>query len=141
MQTEIYSFEEIEKRAKTPWQPNTALISIGDVGMDVPQITYKPKYILRLEFDDIMPDESDEGVLFTKEMAQMAAEFIYDCKNVGVTTVVCQCEYGESRSAAVAAAIEEHFNGDGIRIFADMRYYPNKYVYSLIMTELANMKP
>ena len=50
--------------------------------------------------------------------------------------MICQCEYGQSRSAACAAAIREYFYGDGIQIFADYRYYPNQVVYHKVFDAL-----
>lgn len=50
--------------------------------------------------------------------------------------IICQCEYGQSRSAACAAAIREYFCGDGIQIFADYRYYPNQVVYHKVFDAL-----
>ena len=50
--------------------------------------------------------------------------------------ILCQCEYGQRRSAAYAAAIWEHFDGTGISIFADYRYYPNQVVYHKIIDAL-----
>ena len=44
--------------------------------------------------------------------------------------------YRQSRSAACAAAILEHFDSTGISIFADYRYYPNQVVYHKIMDAL-----
>ena len=38
--------------------------------------------------------------------------------------------------AACAAAILEYFNGTGISVFADYRYYPNQVVYHKIMDAL-----
>ena len=39
-------------------------------------------------------------------------------------------------AAACAAAIREHFYGDGIEIFADYRYYPNQLVYNKLKAAL-----
>lgn len=49
---------------------------------------------------------------------------------------ICQCDYGQSRSAACAAAIREYFDGDGIWVFADDRYYPNQLVFTKIYAAL-----
>ena len=54
--------------------------------------------------------------------------------------IICQCDYGQSRSAACAAAILQHFEGRGIDIFADYRYYPNQLVYHKIFDALKNYK-
>ena len=43
--------------------------------------------------------------------------------------IICQCEHGQSRSAAVAAAITEYLYNDGIKIFSSDDYFPNKVVY------------
>ena len=67
--------------------------------------------------------------------APALAAFIYDAMENG-GNIVCQCEYGQSRSAACAAAIREHFYGEGIEIFADYRYYPNQLVYNKLKAAL-----
>lgn len=51
-------------------------------------------------------------------------------------TIICQCDYGQSRSAACAAAIIEYFEHRGISIFADYRYYPNQLVFNKIYEAL-----
>jgi len=71
--------------------------------------------------------------------ADELAEFIYKAKNDGLD-FICQCEYGQSRSAGCAAAIREHFYGDGIKIFADYRYYPNQLIYNKLYDALENYK-
>ena len=50
--------------------------------------------------------------------------------------IICQCDYGQSRSAACAAAILEHFERNGISIFADYRYYPNQLVFNKVLKAL-----
>lgn len=67
--------------------------------------------------------------------ADALAAFIYQARADGLD-ILCQCEYGQSRSAACAAAILEHFDGTGISIFADYRYYPNQVVYHKIIDAL-----
>ncbi len=52
--------------------------------------------------------------------ADAVAEFIYKAKADGLD-IVCQCEYGQSRSAACAAAILQHFSRRGIDVFVDYR--------------------
>ena len=140
MKIEIHSFESIEARAQKPFEPRTAIISIGDNGNEPPELKYAPDYIIRLEFEDIAPDEfDDEGInpdhIFNDEQAREIAEFIYKV-NDKADTIICQCEYGQSRSAGLAAAIREHFHGDGIDVFADDRYYPNKLVFRKVLTAL-----
>ena len=50
--------------------------------------------------------------------------------------IICQCEYGQSRSPACAAAIKEYYEKSGIEIFADYRYYPNQLVFNKILSAL-----
>ena len=63
------------------------------------------------------------------------AQFIKIAVQAGYR-IICQCEYGQSRSAACAAAILQHFEKNGISIFADYRYYPNQLVYNKIFEAL-----
>ena len=67
------------------------------------------------------------------------ARFIYSAKADGFD-LICQCDYGQSRSAACAAAILQHFEGRGIEIFADYKYYPNQLVYHKIFDALEKLK-
>jgi len=59
------------------------------------------------------------------------AEFVIKSMNDGLN-IICQCDYGQSRSAACAAAILEYYEHNGISIFADYRYYPNQLVFNKI---------
>lgn len=148
MKIEIHSIQSLKRRAHKPFGPDTALISIGDFGTELPQLDYQPAHILRLEFDDVTLSEIDYESsgryafrLFSEDQANQIAEFVYrhreDCE-----TLLCQCHYGQSRSAAVAAAIKEHFYHNGIEIFADEkdRYCPNVYVFRLTLRALQNRK-
>ena len=67
--------------------------------------------------------------------ADKLAEFIFQAKNDGLD-IICQCEYGESRSSGCAAAILEYFFKTGISVFADYRYYPNQVVYHKVLESL-----
>lgn len=69
------------------------------------------------------------------ENTSALAEFIYTAKRGGMD-IICQCDFGQSRSAACAAAILEHFEGRGIDIFADYSYYPNQLVYHKVIDAL-----
>lgn len=67
--------------------------------------------------------------------ADALAAFIRSAHSDGLD-IICQCEYGQSRSAACAAAIKEFFEGRGIEIFADYRYYPNQLVFNKLLEAL-----
>ena len=66
------------------------------------------------------------------------ARFICDARTDGYD-IICQCDFGQSRSAACAAAILQYFEGRGIDIFADYRYYPNQLVYHKIFDALKKL--
>ena len=91
-------------------------VAVHDIDLSV-----LPKY--DLTYDTYFPEADD------------LAKFIYSAKLDGLD-IICQCEYGESRSSACAAAILEHFYKNGISIFADYRYYPNQVVYHKVFDAL-----
>ena len=64
----------------------------------------------------------------TDEQAKMIVDF-YDEIYARANVLICQCERGESRSAAITAAIMEYRYRKGINIFAEERYCPNKSIY------------
>lgn len=160
MKIEIHGIKSIEKRAENPWDSCATLISIGDTGAAMPNLVYKPKNMLRVEFDDVtlqtvreefnLPEEiknsdsklseflHERGInIFCDEQANQIAEFVIE-HFAETDILVCQCHYGQSRSAGCAAAIAEYFFGKGINVFADDRYYPNKLVYRKVLLALKN---
>lgn len=84
---------------------------------------------------------SDYGLTFDTYFpeAHSLAKFIVKALNEN-QTIICQCEYGQSRSAACAAAIKEFFDGTGIDIFADYRYYPNQLIFNKLLDALIKIK-
>ena len=67
--------------------------------------------------------------------AEDLAQFILDAQRKEYD-FICQCTWGESRSAAAAAAIREYFTHDGIEVFADYRYCPNQLVFNTVYDAL-----
>ena len=67
--------------------------------------------------------------------ARALADFIRNAVADGLS-IICQCEYGQSRSAACCAAILEYYERSGITVFADYRYYPNQMVFHKIFDAL-----
>ena len=51
----------------------------------------------------------------------------------------CQCEYGEARSAAVAAAISELESRERLQYFIDEKYFPNKHVFRKVFAVLQSV--
>mgnify|MGYP007075840250 CR=1 FL=1 len=124
---------ELEALAETPFDSPTALISIGDPGTPPPVLRHRTQHILRLEFDDARAP--DAGQALTPAQAEQIAAFVYTHKD-SVQTLICQCGFGCSRSAAVAAAVKEHFTRDGLGLFTDGEHHPNILVFSAVLKAL-----
>lgn len=156
MQIEIHSSDSIERCAKIKFKSNTYLISIGDTDANPPTLLHKPKKSLRLIFDDINkdmlidilgydPTDSEMRAyerhfrLIEDGQARRIAEFVWNNQNE-IDVLICQCEQGQSRSAACAAAVAEFLYGTGGAIFADERYSPNTLAYQKILEALKNIK-
>jgi predicted protein tyrosine phosphatase len=95
---------------------------------------------LNLAFHDVSPsviaivDEMAEGEParhFELNDAQAIWEFVAEHRGQ-LQLIVCQCEEGISRSAAVAAALSNVLNGDDSFFFA--KYAPNQSVYSALLS-------
>lgn len=152
MKVIIRSRKFIERFSRNPFPKGTALISITDANDASVSLENEPDYILRLAFDDVDNDAfADESVdkltqeekvelekkynMFSEEQANEIASF-YENNKTNISLLICQCEHGQSRSAAVAAAILEFRSKRGIQIFADDRYYPNKVVFRKVLSAL-----
>lgn len=139
------SRDTIEMFCEYPIVERIALISITDYGYDFAELKNKPQHLLQLAFDDVDGDvfidelsknpSVDDKIkiekkyhMFSNEQAKQIVEFINDVWDK-VDVIIFQCEHGQSRSAAVAAAIMQYKYQNGIEIFADDNYYPNKFVY------------
>lgn len=142
MNIQIFSRKEIESLiAEGRFPQNTAVISFCDCGTKpCERVNYSSvcARVMYIEIDDLELDElSSEGYsydTFFPEADEMA-KFIIDVYSSGMD-IICQCEYGQSRSAGCAAAISEYFCHGGICFFADHRYYPNKIIYNKIFNAL-----
>lgn len=145
MKIEILSRKAVEDLIDSNFPKNTAVISFYDPPTSsfrdvLPPVNYKGKteqlfYIPLLDIDrEILCDFGLTMDTYFPEVERLA-KFIYYAYNENMN-ILCQCEYGQSRSAACAAAIAEHFYHKGIEIFADYRYYPNQLVYHKIKDAL-----
>lgn len=154
MKVRIKSRAEIEALASEhPFPFKSALISIADYGDDFAELKYKPDFILQLSFDDVdgevfvdelgrKPTEDERRAIEEKyhmlndKQAEQIADFYHEIKDKA-NIIICQCEYGMSRSAAVAAAILEYSSHNGIAVFADDRYCPNKNIFKKVFKAIA----
>lgn len=148
----ICSRKEIEamisnKFSNKSYFQNIAVISFHDpVGRGrrcaqdyVPiDFTGKCDRVMQIAIHDLDPEALSDFDLTVDTYfpeADALAEFIYKAKEDGLD-IICQCEYGQSRSAGCAAAILQHFSKNGIAVFTDYRYYPNQLVYHKVFDAL-----
>lgn len=148
MKVSIYSRNEIEKLIDNNFPKDTAVISFYDPkGIRSDNLTpvdfkNQAEMIYQVAVYDIdIECLEDYNLTFDTYLpeAKEIADFIYKAKEKGLD-IICQCEYGQSRSAGCAAAILEHFEKNGISIFADYRYYPNQVVFNKILNALKEVK-
>ena len=158
MQTVLMNRRGIEERTKLPFPDTTAVISITDFDYPFAELENEPLHRLKLAFDDVdgevFSEELDADAtqekrealarkyhMFSDEQAREIAAFYWKILACGADMLIVQCEYGHSRSAAVAAAIREFEDKDGISIFAAEQYYPNKLVFRKTLKALREHPP
>jgi hypothetical protein len=148
MNVAVYGRNEVEELSCENFPENVALISFSDpfttrnykYNFLIKPVDYSGKTdrVFKIELHDIDIDELEEYNLTYETYfpeAEKLARFIYSAKEDGLD-IICQCEHGQSRSAACAAAILEHFYKTGISIFSDYRYYPNRLVFHKVLHAL-----
>lgn len=146
MKVSVYSRAEVEKMiADGNFPKNIAVISFYDPKIKHIDSNYDCVNYYGIA-DEVFYSELDDldiGYLTKKGLTydvyfpevDELAEYIYSIYSKGMD-IICQCEYGQSRSAGCAAAILQHFYGTGIDIFADYRRYPNQVVYHKVFDAL-----
>ncbi len=139
----IYSKKELAACKELP--ENTVIISFHDP-LDSDSIllgsSLSTHSIFSISLEDIdFDDLTDSGIPYADFFpeADALAEFIY-AAYTSSSDIICQCEYGQSRSAGCAAAILEHFYHTGITVFTDYQYYPNRVVYHKVLDALEHVK-
>ncbi|MBE6660271.1 MAG: hypothetical protein E7605_02580 [Ruminococcaceae bacterium] len=148
MRVSIYSKEAIKALIKDGFPDNVAVISFcsprkgrraEEVRVDFQGVCNRVFYVLIPDIDiEILADYGYTYESYLSEADELA-KFIYEAKEYGFD-LICQCDFGQSRSAACAAAVSEHFEGRGIDIFSDYRYYPNQLVYHKVFDALEAYK-
>ena len=148
MEVKIYSRKAIKELMDNGFPRNTAVISFytpkskrdyKESRVDYSGVCGRVFYVGIPDVDiEIL---SDYGCTYDTYLAEAddLAKFIDEARENGLD-IICQCDYGQSRSAACAAAILQHFERRGIDIFADYRYYPNQLVYHKIFDALEKVK-
>lgn len=149
MNVAIYSRERMEEQLKIGLPKNTAVISFYDPKgrrnvKEYTPVDYQGKCddLFMVPIHDIdIEILGDYGLTFDTYFpeADDLAQFILQAEAAG-KDIICQCDYGQSRSAACAATIREFFHRDGIKIFADYRYYPNQLVFNKLLDALVRIE-
>ena len=143
--------EELEEISRKGFAEGTYVISITDDDAPLVSLESRPAGTLRMVFDDVgdyeFPischvmedaDEEDLAVIdlisnpITPKHGEQIAHFI-ESNLANMKHLICQCEMGQSRSAAVAAAVIEHYTGAPSDIFNDDRYWPNRLVHHTVL--------
>ena len=98
-----------------------------------------------LDFDDVVDPRHPHAL--NCEQAADVYDFLIDVGAADIPAVdlsVC-CDYGESRSAAIAAAITRFLSPDDVEdvdiYWNDPKYHPNPFVYRLVCEALGDPVP
>ena len=149
MKISVYSREGIKRIiAEDSFSDNTAVISfcnpeLKHIDKDYSLVDYSSvcSDVFYCEVDDLDLDYlTKKGYTYetyfpeADDLAKFIVKAVSENKNI-----ICQCEYGQSRSAGCAAAIKEYFYKDGISVFADYNYYPNQVVFHKVYDALVKM--
>lgn len=141
----IISRKEAEAFTADELPQKTAIISFYDpVGPHTPKGYHKVDYsdlcghVFYVEIRDIDIKILGKYGLTYDTYFPEAAELARFIANAVANdyTILCQCEYGQSRSAACAAAIKEFYEKSGIQIFANYQYDPNQLVFNQLLEAL-----
>lgn len=141
MTVTICSRKEMELLLRHSLPQTAAVISFYDPppkGLEPIDYSGKAERVFQVALHDIDYDILDMfGLSYDTYFpeADRLAEFILAAEAEGLD-FICQCEYGQSRSAGCGAAILEYFCRTGISVFADYRYYPNQMVFNKVLEAL-----
>lgn len=143
---------QVEARSEKGFKPHTLLISINDYDASGVKMKHFPEFFIRMEFNDVDGEVYLDayGKPLSAQDQKIAEEKYHPINNWQAKkiarvylqvkdraqVVICQCEHGESRSTAIAAAIAEFESKDGLRYFIDDKYCPNKFVFRKIYDSL-----
>ena len=134
VKTEVMSRQEARSASTVKSSVSTVIVSITDCGK--PQNTFYPAdwlvSILHIQFDDV---EFGGKNCITKGQAVIIADFVLNHRKKA-DRIIVHCEFGQSRSAAVAAAVSRFLNGNDGGIFYNRRYNPNKTCYNYVLEAL-----
>ena len=110
---------------------HTAVICCTEKAMREPALSRLPN--CRLQFFDT--EEPRDPAAFTREDAEAIRRFLERLPDT-ITTLYCCCDWGQSRSAGLAAACMTAIGQDGEAVFRNPAYTPNLLVYAYMCQAL-----
>ena len=128
-------FKLLEKKELTS---KTAVVSFADEEDDFLELPNNVDH-LKIVFYDIrpsstVPEHYDKLLPEAPDIARFVSNKIKEGKDI-----ICQCDYGISRSAGLAAAILERYAHKGLDVFSDYKYTPSQFVYNKVLKELKKL--
>lgn len=145
MQVTIHSRASAEQLLKKGFPEKTAVISLYDPVMQKLDSEYrpidyqgKPTMLMQIPIFDTGEDEIDDYDSCFPE-AEEIAQFIRSAYENRLN-IICQCDYGQSRSAGCAAAILEYYNQTGLMLFLNPKYSPSKLVFDKVFDALQRLE-
>ena len=137
MNVYIYSRDQLLGLVKKDFPFNTAVVSFYDEGSSPLDLKGKPVAEISKCINDVRWVDKPDS--WHRKDFEDVARFIKICidKNYDI---ICQCEFGVSRSSACAMAIKEYAFGNGIDIFRNYDYYPNQIFFNNIYNNLAALR-
>ena len=125
-----------------PGNPSTAVISITDPGTPEANLCTDFKDVLRLSFYDAVPADEYQPApkgLFDHLIARQVGSFVHKLRDDPADiSVMVHCEYGVSRSAAVALFVEAYAKAPlAAREFA---YDANQWVVDRLLSQYHDLQ-
>ena len=138
MQYEIMSRYNARQATYEKDASDTAIISITDPGTKSNKFYPQPWLLAVLELQFVDVEEPRAGHI-SHQQAKEIADFIREFY-IKVNRIIVHCEYGQSRSAGVAAAISKFYEDHDSGIFSNVAYSPNKTCYFYVLDALKKLK-
>ena len=124
----IHSRQSMERQIARHFPSNTAIVCFYDPYGTYIDYNGIAEDVIYIPLDDFQADLPQAGRI---------AEFVHKMMETG-HNIICQCEKGQSRSAACAAAILEHYYHAGQSVFDSDQYHPDEMVYYSVLNALDN---
>ena len=137
MNVYVYSRDQLLSLVKKGFPFNTAVVSFYDEGSSPLDLKGKPVAEISRCINDVRWTDKPES--WHRKDFEDIARFIKVCIEKD-NDIICQCEFGVSRSSACAMAIKEYAFGNGIDIFRNYDYYPNQIFFNNIYNSLVSLR-